>query len=506
MNKKCIIAIDQGTTGSKVHAFNEKAKLIASSYTEFKQYYPQAAWVEHDPTEIWEGIQKLLLNTLEQIESKGYTKKDILGIGITNQRETALLWDKNTGKVLNKAIVWQCRRTAQRCKEIAQNYSIEKIRRKTGLILDAYFSATKIEWLLNNIPNARERAKNKNDIMAGTIDSWLLYKLTGRHATDYTNASRTLLFNIIKRQWDEELLEIFNIPANILPTVHNSAHAYGTIQSIDKLKGVSINSLIGDQQAALFGQLCVESGQAKNTYGTGCFLLTHTGHECIFSTSNLLTTLACDERGKPAFALEGSVFIGGSVMQWLRDQLNFFAKAEESETMIANLKDEVDKVVFVPAFSGLGAPHWDMDARGVLLGLTRDTSKAQIIRAALKSIALQSYDLVKSMEKNLSYQTDNKEETKIKTLKVDGGATANKYLMQYQADILNCNIAYPQNLHTTALGAAYLAGIEAGLWDIHKLQEFQSELSIFTSNMSEERRQKELYYWHKGIERAKSWN
>ena len=343
--------------------------------------------------------------------------------------------------------------------------------------------------------------------MAGTIDSWLLYKLSGMHATDYTNASRTMLFNILKKQWDEELLEIFNIPANILPTVYPSSYVYTQVNTIPELNGIPIASLVGDQQAALFGQLCTKKGQAKNTYGTGCFLLLNTENECVFSKSKLLTTLACDEFGKPVFALEGSAFIGGAVMQWLRDKLEFFSQAEESSEMIASLENDVDGIVFVPAFTGLACPHWDMQARGALLGLTRDTSKAQITRAALKAIAFQSYDLVKAMEMDLKMNIGKQQvESKIKVLNVDGGASSNNYLMQFQADILNATIAHPKNLNTTALGAAYLTGIACKLWTAKDLKQFQSNLTTYKSKMSKTRRELELGYWHRGVSRSLDWN
>ena len=505
MSHHCILTIDQGTTGTKVHAFNKNGEIVASSYREFTQIFPHPAWVEHDASEIWNGVHKLLLLTLSKLQALGYKKKDILALGITNQRETVLAWDRHTGEPLCNAIVWQCRRTTSRCLDILKTDAAEKIHRKTGLIVDAYFSATKLEWILDNIPNLRQRIKNKNDVIVGTIDSWLLYKLNGNHATDYSNASRTMLFNIIKKQWDAELLDIFNIPANILPSAVPSSHNYGTIESIQELSGIPITALIGDQQAALFGQLCTQKGQMKNTYGTGCFLLLNTGDDCIFSHSKLLTTLCCDDFGMPAYALEGSVFIGGAVIQWLRDKLNFFDNTADINAITTQFKDELDEVVFVPAFNGLASPYWDMNARGTILGISRDTSKEQIIKAALKSIAFQSYDLIQAMQKDIAH---NDLAVKIDTLHADGGACENPYLMQFQADILNCNITHPKNLDTTATGAAYLAGLTIKLWSPEDLKNLSSISSSthYTSQMQEIRRKQEIDLWARAVERSRDWH
>ena len=496
MSKPFIIAIDQGTTGSRVFCFDTSGKVITTAYKEFTQHFPKSGWVEHDAKEIWQGVNQLLK---EAIEKSGLDAKECQGIGITNQRETTVLWDRRTGEPIHNAIVWQCRRTADICKEIKKQGHEETIRNKTGLVVDAYFSGTKIQWLLDNVPGARFRANN-GELAGINMDSWLLYKLTGEFATDYTNASRTMLFNIEKKEWDPELLKIIgNIPASILPLVKPSRDRYGVTRGLDSLPdGIPVLALIGDQQAATFGQLCVNPGEAKNTYGTGCFLLFNTGQEFLISKSGLLTTLACDSKGGVAYALEGSVFIGGAVVQWLRDYLKFFNDAKESEAMVNDINDEEDEVVMVPAFVGLGAPHWDMNARGAVFGITRDTSPARMTRAALKSIALQSYDLVKAMEKDTGQA--------MPVLRVDGGATANNYLMQFQADIVQRPVERPAIVDTTALGSAYLAGMEAGIWsEFSDLQKLAADKTRFDPKMAPARREREIRYWHKAVERVKGW-
>ncbi len=496
MGKPFVIAIDQGTTGSRVFCFDAQGKVLSSAYREFTQHFPKPGWVEHDANEIWNGVRDLLK---EAIDKGRLNAADAAGIGITNQRETAVIWDRKTGEPIHHAIVWQCRRTAKRCNELKSQGHEDLVRKKTGLVIDAYFSGTKFEWLLNNVDGARARAEN-GELAAGTIDAWLLFKLTGKHATDYTNASRTMLYNIETKQWDDELCKIVGVPKGILPEVKASRSQFGTTQGVGTIPdGTPVLALIGDQQAALFGQLRVNPGEAKNTYGTGCFLLFNTGPQFLVSGSGLITTLACDAKGQVCYCLEGAVFIGGAVIQWLRDFMKFFGQAPESEKLVQNLSDEHDEVVFVPAFAGLGAPYWDQDARGAIFGLTRDTDPARITRAALQSIALQSYDLVQAMEKDTGKKMD--------LLRVDGGATANEYLLQYQADILNTPVERPANVDTTALGSAYLAGLEAGVWgSVDDLRKLQSGTSRFEPKMDDAGRDHEIRYWHKAVARVKNWS
>ena len=454
MGQKFIISIDLGTTGNRVFCMDEKGIPIASAYREFTQHFPKPGWVEHDAQEIWVSICALLP---EAIEKGGLSPKDALAIGITNQRETALLWDKKSGKPVHNAIVWQCRRTIDICNKLKEDGHEAVFRKTTGLVIDAYFSGTKIKWLLDNVKGARDLAA-KGDLLFGTIDTWILWKLTGglSHRTDYSNASRTLIYDIQKKEWSRELCGILNIPMNILPEVGPSASNFGTTKDAPSLPdGIIIGGIAGDQQAAMVGQNCVFEGTSKNTYGTGCFLLINNGDKFTISDNGLLTTLANDSRGQPVYALEGSIFIAGAVIQWLRDYMKFFNDSSKSEAM-ALAVDKKDQVVFVPAFVGLGAPHWKMDARGAVFGITRDTTREQIVRAALKSVALQTMDLVTAMEQDTG--------KKIKELRVDGGATKNRYLMQYQADILNIPVLLPENTESTALGAAYLAGITSGLY------------------------------------------
>lgn len=449
-----IIGIDAGTTGIRTFCFSKSGAVISSAYSEFKQYFPKPGWVEHDPEEIWAKTEKLILKAIRNGKLK---PEKAVAIGITNQRETTVLFDKDTGAPVYNAIVWQCRRTSDFCTGLKKEGLEPIFRRKTGLVVDAYFSGTKIRWILDNVKGVRAKAE-KGKVLFGTIDTYLLYRLTAgkSHKTDHTNASRTLIFNIEKKEWDKELLKILQIPEAILPETHNSSNLFGRTEGVKGLPdGIPISSLVGDQQGALFGQLCTEPGEAKNTYGTGCFLLFNTGNKLQISKNNLITTLACGPEGKTVYCLEGSIFIGGAVIQYLRDNLRFFKESKLSEKMAASVTKD-DDVVFVPAFSGLGAPYWDMNARGAILGLTRDTTQEQITRAALKSIALQSYELVEAMENDTG--------SKLKVLKVDGGATANNWLMQYQADILGKKIVRPSNLDTTVLGAAYLAGLERGFY------------------------------------------
>lgn len=491
MAESFIITIDQGTTGSRVFIIDKKGQVLGSAYREFTQIFPQAGWVEHDADEIWNGVDSLLG---EAIKSAGVDASNASGIGITNQRETTVIWDKATHKPIHNAIVWQCRRTSEYCEQLKKQNLETKFRSKTGLVLDAYFSGTKIHWLLENVDGARAKAEN-GELLFGTIDSWLLFKLTGgeEHATDYTNASRTLVFNIHDRAWDPELLEIIKIPEKMLPRVQDSASLFGKTKGLKNLPdGIPIYSMIGDQQSALYGQLCHEPGEVKNTYGTGCFLVMNLGEKNLNSSHGLISTLACDQDGKPVYALEGSIFIGGAVIQWLRDSLRFFDEARESENMAVSVEKE-DEVCFVPAFAGLGAPYWEQNARGAVFGLTRDTTPAQITRAALKSIALQSYDVLQAMEKDSGL--------KISSLRVDGGATKNNYLMNYQSAVLGVPVERPKNIETTVLGATFLAGIASGLWEnVAQLRELNALEQTFQPDMlSAEDRSLELKRWDKAI-------
>ncbi|MBE7438262.1 MAG: glycerol kinase GlpK [Spirochaetales bacterium] len=492
---KCILSIDQGTTGSRVFCFGQDGQILGSAYREFTQHFPRPGWVEHDAKEIWQGVEALIVQALRESNIK---ESDVLAIGITNQRETTVIWDRKNGQPIHNAIVWQCRRTAARCTELKDAGHAKTVQERTGLVIDAYFSATKMAWILDSVPGARERAA-RGELAAGTIDSFLLFSLTGEHRTEYTNASRTMLFNIREKRWDDTLLELFQVPATVLPEVLPSAAEFGRTRGLSVLPdGIPVLAMVGDQQAALFGQLCTKPGQAKNTYGTGCFLLFHTGSDFQLSKNGLLTTLAVDGQGQVAYALEGSVFIGGAVVQWLRDYMHFLAQAKESEEIIQGLPEN-DEIVMVPAFAGLGAPYWDMQARGAIFGLSRDTSPAQIVRAGLKSIALQSLDLVRAMEQDTG--------KKIQTLRVDGGATANHYLMQYQADILGCTVERPANVDTTAVGSAYLAGLKAGLWDESRLQEIGSgQMQRFTPGRPPEWQEREIRLWHKAVERSGNWS
>ncbi|TGK14716.1 glycerol kinase [Leptospira fluminis] len=492
-----IIGIDAGTTGIRTFCFNRSGGVISSAYSEFKQYFPKAGWVEHDPEEIWAKTEKLILQAIR----KGKLKpENAVAIGITNQRETTVLFEKDTGAPVYNAIVWQCRRTAEFCGKLKKEGVEPTFRKKTGLVVDAYFSGTKIRWILENVKGVRAKAE-KGKVLFGTIDTYLLYRLTNgkSHKTDHTNASRTLIFNIEKKEWDKELLKILDIPEAILPETHNSSNLFGRTEGVKGLPdGIPISSLVGDQQGALFGQLCTEPGEAKNTYGTGCFLLFNTGNKLQISKNNLITTLACGPEGKTVYCLEGSIFIGGAVIQYLRDNLKFFKESKLSEKMASSVTKE-DEVVFVPAFAGLGAPYWDMNARGAILGLTRDTTQEQIARAALKSIALQSYELVEAMENDTG--------SKLKVLKVDGGATANQWLMQYQADILGKKIVRPSNLDTTVLGAAYLAGLERGFYSsVSDLKKKQKASKEFSPKMSGAQREKEIRVWKESVKRILTGN
>ncbi len=495
MSEEFLITIDQGTTGSRIFLFNKRAQVISSAYEEFTQHFPYPGWVEHDANEIWNSIERLLDKALQ---SGNVNPKKAISIGVTNQRETTVVWHKKTGQPIHNAIVWQCRRTADFCQKLKESGKEPLVHSKTGLVLDAYFSATKIRWLLDNVNGAREQAK-KGELMFGTIDTFLLHRLTngGSHKTDHTNASRTMLYDIHKKQWDTELSRLFDVPMSILPEVQNSASLFGKTRALKSLPdGIPIHSMVGDQQSALFGQLCFRKGDIKNTYGTGCFMLMNTGNQYFESKSGLVSTIACDEQGAPAYALEGSVFIGGAVMQFLRDSFHFFKDVSETEEAALSVSDD-DEIVFVPAFAGLGAPHWDQDAQGAIFGLTRGTSMQQIVRSALKAIALQSKELFDAMQKDVNM--------KVAILKVDGGATKNKYLMKYQASILGVPVVLPRNIETTVLGAAYLAGLSSGFWgSLEDLEKLNPPSEKFAPDMFTEKEiKKELRLWDRALRRVR---
>jgi glycerol kinase len=494
MGKNYILCIDQGTTGSRAFLLDEAGDIKGSAYSEFRQIFPKPGWVEHDAEEIW----KVTVRVIRQaINRAGIGLKSICGIGITNQRETTVIWDRKTSKPIYNAIVWQCRRTADLCEELKRKGLGETFRKKTGLVIDAYFSGTKIKWLLDNVKGAREKAR-RGELAFGTIDSWLIWKLSGGmvHATDFTNASRTLVFNIVEKKWDEELLDILGIPESLVPEVKPSSGLFGKTACAELGSGIPIAGDAGDQQSALFGQGCFEKGLAKNTYGTGCFMLSYLGEKFVESKSGLVTTLACDEEGKPAYALEGSVFIAGAVVQWLRDQLKVINKASETEDIARSVKDTAG-VYFVPAFVGLGAPYWDMSARGAIIGLTRGASRAHIIRSALESIAYQTRDLALAMEKDLG--------TRLKELRVDGGACQNNFLMQFQSDILGIPVNRPVKFETTGLGAGYLAGLAVGLWkDAGVISKLRKTDRVFKPKMKASQREKLYRGWTEAVKRVKT--
>lgn len=489
-----LLALDQGTTSSRAILFDDQQNIVGISQKEFTQHYPRQGWVEQDPMEIYSSQYGVMM---EVIAKSGVEVRDIRGIGITNQRETTIIWDAKTGRPVYPAIVWQCRRTADMVDRLKEQGLGDYIRETTGLVPDAYFSATKIAWILDRVPDGRQRAK-AGELLFGTVDSWLIWKLTGGavHVTDYTNVSRTMLFNIHTLEWDDRLLEIFDVPREMLPQVHNSSEIYGytTIQG----ESIPIAGIAGDQQAALFGQCCFEAGQTKNTYGTGCFLLMNTGDKPCMSQNGLITTIAIGLNGQVQYALEGSVFVGGAVIQWLRDEMRFITESKDAE-YYAQKVENTGGVYLVPAFTGLGAPHWDMYARGCLIGLTRGTRREHIIRAAQESIAYQSYDLVKAMEKDTG--------SELSELKVDGGASRDAFLMQFQADILGCEVHRPMIRETTALGAAYLAGLAVGVWkDQEEIRRLWNCDVTFRSKMEEEEREKLLHGWHKAVGRSLNWS
>ena len=491
---KYVLALDQGTTSSRASLIDEQENIVSILSREFPQIYPKESWVEHNPMDIWSSQYGVMMETVAQ---SGVSAKDIVAIGITNQRETTIVWDKITGKPVCNAIVWQCRRTAPEIEKLkAQGYG-EMITQKTGLIPDAYFSASKIKWILDNIAGARERA-NRGELLFGTVDTWLVWKLTdGKvHATDRTNASRTMLFNIDTLDWDDELLNLFDIPRCMLPTVKSSGEIFGYANIGGE--EIAIAGIAGDQQSALFGQGCFEKGEAKNTYGTGCFLLMNTGETRPKSYNGLLTTISATLQGERVqYALEGSVFIGGAVIQWLRDEMRFFAESRDAEYYAQKVED-TGGVYIVPAFTGIGAPYWDMYARGAIFGITRGTKREHIIRASQESIAYQSTDLVRAMEKDTG--------TALKTLKVDGGASRDRFLMQFQADILGAEVIKPLSHETTALGVAFLAGLTVGLWkDRAQLKALQKLDCVYTPTMQEQERQEKMNKWHKAVQRSLGW-
>lgn len=489
-----ILALDQGTTSSRAIIFDQNGSIIATEQQEFTQIYPQSGWVEHNAEEIWQSqlavAQKVLTNN-------NITADKIKAIGITNQRETTVVWDKHTGKPVYNAIVWQDRRTAEICDDLRAKGLADYVYQNMGLVLDAYFSGTKLHWILEQVEGARERAE-RGDLLFGTVDSWLLWNLTGGavHATDYSNASRTLLYNIQTLEWDTPMLEQLHIPTSMLPEVRPSSEVYGS--TLANLFGaeIPISGIAGDQQAALFGQGCHNPGMAKNTYGTGCFMLMNTGEKIIHSKAGLLTTIAWGLDGKVEYALEGSVFIAGAAIQWLRDEVKILDSAPDSEYFTSKVKDN-GGVYVVPAFAGLGAPYWDMYARGAIFGLTRGSNKYHIIRATLESLAYQTRDVLEAMEKDSGID--------LQTLRVDGGACANNFLMQFQADILNTPVQRPEIIETTALGAAYLAGLAVGFWNKEELKDRWQLNRAFEVEMPAEQRDKLYGDWQKAVERTKGW-
>lgn len=492
MDKKYMIALDQGTTSSRAVIFNHNQEIVRIAQREYTQYYPKEGWVEHDPMEIYATQYGVLIDAMLLA---GIEAEEISAIGITNQRETTIVWEKETGRPIYNAIVWQCRRTAPLCEQLESEGWGEYIRQSTGLLIDAYFSATKVSWILDQVPGSRERAE-RGELCFGTVDTWLMWKLSGGEvfATDYTNASRTMMFNIHTRSWDQKILDRLGIPAAMLPEVLPSSGMFGYAH----INGVSIpiTGVAGDQQAALFGQCCWEKGQVKNTYGTGCFLLMNTGSEPVESHNGLVTTIAASDGAEPRYALEGSVFTGGAVVQWLRDEMRFIGESADSEYYARKVPD-TGGVYMVPAFTGLGAPHWDMYARGLLIGITRGTKRTHIIRAALESIAYQSADLLEAIVADTG--------APIESLSVDGGASANAFLMQFQADILGVEVCRPEVYESTALGAAYLAGLAVGFWKKDELLAARKIADRYLPQMDESTRAKRRRGWKKAVSRALDW-
>lgn len=489
---KFILALDQGTTSSRTLLVDSKGAIRGIAQKEFTQYYPQSGWVEHDPEEIW----TTQLQTMQMVlEEAGVGFDRIAAIGITNQRETTVVWDKNMGKPVYRAIVWQDKRTAPICEDMKRKGLENYVRENTGLVIDSYFSATKIRWILDEVKECRKHAES-GDLLFGTIDTWLIWKLTGgkSHLTDHTNASRTMLFNITNLEWDSYLLDQLKIPGNMLPTVKPSSAFYGNYE-IDGFT-IPICGVAGDQQAALFGQACLEEGMAKNTYGTGCFMLMNTGPKKVISRNGLITTLACSAGDSVQYALEGSVFVAGAALQWLRDGLKIFKSASDSEALAESVATS-DEVVMVPAFAGLGAPYWDMYARGAIFGLTRDVTAAHLAKATLESLAYQTRDVLEAMAEDSGIR--------VKNLKVDGGAVVNNFLMQFQADILNVPVERPEVVETTAMGAAYLAGIYLGWWDTRMITSARKVERVFNPIMKADKREKLYLKWQDAVDRTRGW-
>lgn len=496
MTKKYVIALDQGTTSSRAIVFDHDANIVAMSQREFTQVYPQAGWVEHDPMEIWASQSSTLIEVLARADIHS---DEVAAIGITNQRETTVIWDKNTGKPVYNAIVWQCRRSSSICDELKSQGLEEYVRESTGLLLDPYFSGTKIKWILDNVAGVRARAE-KGELLFGTIDTWLVWKLTeGKvHVTDPTNASRTLLFNIHTQQWDKKLLKALDIPSSLLPEVKPSTYIYGQTRIAGEGGEIDIAGIAGDQQAALFGQLCIDEGMAKNTYGTGCFLLMNTGKQAVRSQHGLLTTIAIGAEGEVNYALEGAVFMGGATIQWLRDELGLIRDVQDTEYFASKVAD-TNGVYLVPAFVGLGAPYWEPNARGALVGLTRGSNRNHIIRAALEAIAYQSRDLLEAMTKDSGVM--------LKQLNVDGGAVANDFLMQFQADISNVEVHRPVVTETTAMGAAFLAGLAVGFWQSTAELKHKANLDkSFSPSISAEVRESLYFGWKQAVAQVTSTN
>jgi glycerol kinase len=494
--KKYILALDQGTTSSRAILFDREGHIKSIAQKEFTQLFPQPGWVEHDPLEIWSSQASVASEARLKI---GAAVSEIAAIGITNQRETTIVWDRETGDPVYNAIVWQDRRTAAFCEQLKQSGFTEKIRSKTGLIIDAYFSGSKIRWILDHVPGAGKKAA-EGRLAFGTVDSWLVWKFThgSVHATDITNASRTMLYNIREQQWDEELLQMLDIPKSMLPTVKESSEFYGDTDSSIFSEKIPIAGIAGDQHAALFGQMCLEKGMVKNTYGTGCFMLMNIGDQFVESKNNLLTTVAWKINGRVQYAFEGSIFIAGAVVQWLRDGLGIIRNADEIEGLAMQVED-TNGVSFVPAFAGLGAPYWNPDARGTMVGITRGTKAAHIARAALESIAYQTMDVLKSMEADAG--------TSIKELRVDGGATANNLLMQFQADLLDCKVIRPEITETTALGAAYLAGLAVGFWkDTNEIAKWWKSEKEFLPKVASAAKQAGIDSWKQAVHAAQVWS
>lgn len=492
MQEKYILSVDQGTTSCRTLLIDQQGVIRGVAQQEFKQVYPKPGWVEHDPVEIWNTQRQMIFKVMQE---NNVSAEDIASIGITNQRETTVVWERNTGKPIYNAIVWQDKRTADICEAMKQDELEDYVHTETGLVIDSYFSGTKVKWILDQVEGARAKAA-RGELLFGTIDTWLIWKMTGgkSHVTDFTNASRTLLFNIREIAWDDKLLEYFDIPGSMLPSVHPSLWEFGEM-TIDNVN-IPICGVAGDQQAALFGQACFEPGMAKNTYGTGCFMLMNTGSQLSHSSHGLLTTLACSADENPQYALEGSIFIAGAAIQWLRDGLKIIESAKDTEQMAVSVRDAYD-VYVVPAFAGLGAPYWDMYARGAMFGLTRDTGREHIVKATLESLAYQTRDVLEAMEKDAGLA--------LKILNVDGGAVVNNYLMQFQADILGVPVERPEVIETTAMGAAFLAGIQKGIWTFSDVSDQRRIDRVFQPEMEEEQCQALYKGWKKSVKRAAGW-